>query len=739
VNIVLLYLKLKLKLFFRRYLKSRTSKIFTGIGVLYLGFLACYIFTVVRKGSQFCIDLIGLEPTLWLCSLGISAILLMTVVSDLFLSQTHDVAQRGSDAEFVQILPVKFETFMLMKSLERMTIDISALGFLLPALLGLAAGLSGTVFSYVLALILFVILELLFGMVITLVNFALARFYPASTVRNMVQIANVVFMLFGFCLGGLLVSRGVHLARTGQLKPSFFSDLLAGSEWLQILFNCYPVYWIIKGFHELRASFFTGMAWCTAFLLFCAVLWWLCWKAGQLFQDLGWTYQAEEKPAVSSQAAINPRTGLFSGIVGKDLKLLAQDKGFLVNGLVLPLAFFFFYGYVLMQQGTPRPLATVTFLTLGIMYFHFFGAINSIGFEKKAIWIIRSLPLTPRQILSTKAFMWSSISLIIYLPMFLLVAFMALFTFTQILAGFAWLMFAALAVAHLGVAISALYPKFDAKFLQGGSTGIGKIVMAALTMPLVAGLVMWPFARSVTIGSIAFFLLLTWAMFLKAEDRFRLLDETEEVPTPAAVLGDAFQYLFFFFVLNSGLNFLLGLWPFKGAEPMITAPVALLVAGLLMSLFILRYFRKHAEAAGLSLPMAPKKLGTDLALGLGSALLLLGVLYPLLQQVLYLSTPPSEWRWTLYAAALIIAPIWEEIFFRGFLHLSLVKVVKTPVTAAFLSAFVFALVHPPAAVPAAFLIGLLSAYLLTKRKSLFPCVVLHVLYNCGVLVITMVG
>ena len=623
-----------------------------------------------------------------------------------------------------------------MKSLERLTMDISGMMFLLPAIMGLAAGFSGKPVAYFIAALVFIFIEILFGMVITMTNFALARFFPASTVRNIVQISNVLILVLIFALFYPTFSSFSKYASFQEIAGEpIVPDWVNDSGLLKTGFRCFPLYWLVRGFYEIQTSYLAGAAWCTAFMLFCLLLWGLCLKAGKIFQTLGWTYQAEEKPGAGSSPEISIGTGILKGIIRKDLRLLKRDKGFMVNGLVVPLAFFFFYGYMLIQRGTPKPVETLSFLTMGIMYFHYFGAINSVGFEKKAVWVLRSLPLSPRRVMVTKSLMWSVIAAAVYIILFLAIAVTIGFSAVQTLAGTAWLLFIAVGVAHLGVAISVLYPNFEARFLQGGSTGGGKILMAALTLPLVG--IMLIGRPSVITGSVAVFSLMAWAIFLKAEDRFRYLDETEELPTPAAVMGDAFMYLYFFFILNSVISLILHVTIFKQADGMTIGPVALLISSLLMGIFIIRYFRKHSQSTGITLRMAPAKLLPDLALGLGFACVLLAAVYPYLHQVKWMNLPLDQWKWTLFVVALVVAPVWEEVFFRGFLHTSILRVVPTPLTAAFMSAMVFALMHPPVSIPAAFLLGLISAWLIGKRKTLFPSIVLHVAYNVGVLTLSM--
>lgn len=80
-------------------------------------------------------------------------------------------------------------------------------------------------------------------------------------------------------------------------------------------------------------------------------------------------------------------------------------------------------------------------------------------------------------------------------------------------------------------------------------------------------------------------------------------------------------------------------------------------------------------------------------------------------------------------AALLIAPVTEEIFFRGFVFGGLRQQLGLW-GAALLSGLFFGSIHldPGTLIPVAFL-GTLLAYLYNRTQSLYPCILLHVLNN----------
>ncbi|HEX2267153.1 MAG TPA: CPBP family intramembrane glutamic endopeptidase, partial [Actinomycetota bacterium] len=77
----------------------------------------------------------------------------------------------------------------------------------------------------------------------------------------------------------------------------------------------------------------------------------------------------------------------------------------------------------------------------------------------------------------------------------------------------------------------------------------------------------------------------------------------------------------------------------------------------------------------------------------------------------------------------VVAPIGEEIFFRGFLHKALRR--RLPMWgAAVLSSILFGLVHVhPLLIPALFVVGLGLALLYERQQSLLAPVVAHATFN----------
>jgi membrane protease YdiL (CAAX protease family) len=85
--------------------------------------------------------------------------------------------------------------------------------------------------------------------------------------------------------------------------------------------------------------------------------------------------------------------------------------------------------------------------------------------------------------------------------------------------------------------------------------------------------------------------------------------------------------------------------------------------------------------------------------------------------------------WLIFLAGIVVAPLVEEIFFRGFLYPGLREKYGW-IPAALISAALFAAVHlQPIVMPPIFLLGLLFAYLYERTESIWPGVIMHFATN----------
>ncbi len=185
---------------------------------------------------------------------------------------------------------------------------------------------------------------------------------------------------------------------------------------------------------------------------------------------------------------------------------------------------------------------------------------------------------------------------------------------------------------------------------------------------------------------------------------------------------------------------LLGVRNFCGGRAVIEALVGEVGFGASVLLWI-RYVNRGNPAA-LGVPTEPRR---DVLLGIGVGIALIfaggGTLYVVREAVSLLTGEAPEQPEQVVACVrgaslalmapvvMVVAPVGEEIFFRGFLHKALRR--RLPMWgAAVLSSVVFGLVHVyPLLIPALFVVGLGLALLYERQQSLLAPVVAHATFN----------
>jgi membrane protease YdiL (CAAX protease family) len=85
--------------------------------------------------------------------------------------------------------------------------------------------------------------------------------------------------------------------------------------------------------------------------------------------------------------------------------------------------------------------------------------------------------------------------------------------------------------------------------------------------------------------------------------------------------------------------------------------------------------------------------------------------------------------WWLLAAGILVAPVVEELFFRGFVFAGLRGRYGWP-KAALVSSALFAVIHlQPLAIPPVFIMGTIFAILYQRSGSLWPAILMHLATN----------
>jgi membrane protease YdiL (CAAX protease family) len=156
------------------------------------------------------------------------------------------------------------------------------------------------------------------------------------------------------------------------------------------------------------------------------------------------------------------------------------------------------------------------------------------------------------------------------------------------------------------------------------------------------------------------------------------------------------------------------------------------------------------------LGLSKEKLGGHVLWGIFGAIANLPILFAvqIISGKLFSSLPPPEHPVTVELSEAIspwfvlqiavtagfLAPILEELVFRGTLFPALAAVVKSPLVAGIVSCLIFAAIHPTGipAWPGLAAIGGMSCFLAYQTRSLVPSITMHCVHNLATLALTLI-
>ena len=442
-------------------------------------------------------------------------------------------------------------------------------------------------------------------------------------------------------------------------------------------------------------------------------------------------------PGVAKHGAFS-RLLPASPIMRRELQLLSRDRNFLIQSLLLPLMII---GSQMIFSGSPAAfsyMAARPEFMAGIgcglaTYMLMLSAFQTLNSEGESLWMLYTFPRSLESVLRDKAKFWSVLALVY--PALMLAAGIwaapatalpALGMFAMVLAGVP--IFSVLAVS-LGVfacdpmaqdARSKIKPSYTYLYMMLS----GMFIYAVTAAPWASKLVIM-----VLLAALAL------ALWQKARDHLPYLLDPAAAPPARVSTADGLIAAVLFFVLQTLLVFLLVKWgraPLAEATLIGFSAAGLLVYAIVRLVFLLRKTRDiPAMLAQNGAAAAAWGLGSGLVVaGLGIVYINLCVHWGLFPEMMAgapvgrLSLP------VLFALTVIAAPLAEEFIFRGLIFGGLRRSMGLGASMV-LSAAVFAVVHPAASMLPVFVLGLGTALVYDRTRSLMAPVLMHAVYNAA--------
>jgi membrane protease YdiL (CAAX protease family) len=666
-------------------------------------------------------------------TVGVGFLLLVLWTSSLLLTiASGELAKADWDLEWLITLPIRSETLLWARILERSVVNPSGVLALFPACTVIAwfsghrwtAPLIGLAAAWPLLV--------LAALVRTLLDTGLRLTLRPGQLRNLhavISVMSIVAMYLAISLG----MRG---------KADFMLGVAAAMpDWLAYT----PPGILVRAINERDGG--SSLMLVVQLIAQVAVITWLgVWLLRRQLRHgvvAGGAREAARSPdiAAGAPAAAAPTRAAsaipVTAVQRREITLLSRDRNFLVQSLVLPLLIV--GGQLLLGNSgvatsmwkDPNVLASVAF---GLAAYSLsMSAFQTLNTEGHALWLLYTFPRSIEDVLKDKAKLWGVITLAYPIAMFAVGA---------VLAPALDVRFAgAMLTTFLGIPIYAFIAValgvFGSNPLEQQQNHKVKPAYVYLYMAL-AGLYIYAIVTPNPTQRLIFMvlsLLLAFALWQKARDQLPYLLDPDASPPARVSTSDGLIAAMLFFVAQAvAATVIIGRGRVTGAAVLIAFSIGGAVTYALM-----RYVYAKAKTAGVPRVLADGPSQPMLGIAGGAVASAFGVVYLLVVGWLGLLDDVSRdsesyvrlGLWVL-PLAIIAAPVFEEFIFRGLIFGGLRRSFGVwPATLA--SAAVFAILHPALAIAPVFVLGICAALVYERTRSLLAPMLVHALYNACVI------
>jgi ABC-2 type transport system permease protein len=659
---------------------------------------------------------------------GVSFLLLLLWVGSLLINvASGELAKSDWDLEWLITLPIRAETLIWARILERSIVQPSGVLQLYVACV-VIAWLSGFRWLAPVAGALAAWPLMFLGAVArTLIDTGLRLSMRPAQLRNLHAVLSVLSIVVLY----LAISLGLP-------DKSDFMLGVAGAmpDWLRHT----PVGLAVLALNERDAG---DRGWYFLMLLAeCAALGWIGVRVlrHQLRHGVisGSSRDAARGvPARQAPASPAGRGWLRLGAVQlREMTLLSRDRNFMVQSLVLPLLI---VGAQVMLGSSsmandmwtnPNVLASVAFGLAA--YSMSMSAFQTLNTEGHALWLLYTFPVSIEEVLRDKAKLWGVLTLAYPLVLFTIGAFLA--------PSLDWKFLGAMLTALLGIPIYSFIAValgvFGSNPLEQQQNQKVKPAYVYLYMTLSAlyvyAVVTPDLAQRLVFMTLT--MLLAFALWQKARDQLPYLLDPDASPPPRVSLSDGLIAAMVFFVIQAvAALIIIGRGPVHGAAIL----VAFCIAGALTYLLMRSVYARAKTQDVPRILGSPSRAWLGVAAGLAVGVVGLGYLYAIDGlQLLDAARDRSVGQylgWWAVPLAVLAAPVFEEFIFRGLIFGGLRRSFGVW-TATLASAAIFAVMHPAISMLPVFLMGVCAALVYERTRSLLAPMLTHAVYNACVIV-----
>jgi len=625
------------------------------------------------------------------------------------------------DLEWLITLPLRLPTLLAIRLVESTVADPLALASFAPFLTLVAWHCGFRWSAPALGLALSLILLSSIAVVRICIDTAVRVSLPPSVIRNLQALLTIAGTLMAY------LSMAIGLARSGRSFVMDWATQLPG--WVRVLPPGLAIEVLTSTNQARSASAFLLLS-VEAFALCCLGLLIVARQLARGVVGGGIRESTRQSRPIHRDHQTSPRWFL-SPVQSRELRLLARDRNFLVQTLILPVVFIATQWSINTGHGAfaelfaryPGAIAAAAFSIAA--YGLLFSALQTLNAEGQALWILYTVPRRLEVVLREKATLWSCLSLAF--PTLILA-----WGFHQIqgraieLVGLAGVvlvgvpMYAVIATA-LGVfACNPLAPEVFRRV---------RVSYVYMYMGLASLYGYALYTEDVWQRGVAIVLTLVLALSLwqKAKDHLPFLLDPAASPPAQVSLSDGVIAAVVFFIFQ-GIALVVSGKPM--GEHLLTAFV--FAGAITYGITRLIYWRTRALGVPrLWGPAGIKGIGLGLTGGLLAACGAVAYLHWIVPlgffDVPAMDSSMGSPLW-LVVLAVVAAPIFEEFIFRGLIHGGLRRSVGVA-PAILASGIIFALVHPPIAALPVFGLGVCAAFVYERTRMLAAPMMAHAVYN----------
>jgi len=480
------------------------------------------------------------------------------------------------------------------------------------------------------------------------------------------------------------------------------------------------------------------------------------WLAERMVSD-GVVATSGVEPGRRGQALLSSGDGFgLRGVALKELRALLRDRQLRTQAFVTPVLAV--GAQVLLNPSllrslasNPRYIVAAAFATAAFSLLT--GAFNGLATEGPALWTLYTAPVRLERLLLAKVHVWVGVAgsfaavvlvgLLARRPSLIL----ASLPHVPLLAAGVYLY----AVIGLGLGALGTDP-LESEPRRRVRPGAGYLFMLLVSLFAYS---LYSASLWAKVVELVLSALLAYALWQKLRDHLPYLLDPTEAPPPNIAVADgvlaalgffAFQGLFMLLFRADGTEFASLTLAFAAAGVAVTTASLWFFAKSKVPLLFATLGLVRPEARGRVFEL--RALGVSVLGGAVAACFALGYRALALKVPAFRALLDTELsarvelargeRVWLTLLAVVAAPLFEEFIFRGILFRGFRRSFTAPL-AAFMSALVFALVHPAASALPVFVMALVAGLVYERFRWLFAPIATHMTYNAVVVGLTLWG